>query len=103
MISSIANVGGRVPDVSGAAAPSASDRAAVAQAVGQLNGSKLVSSDRELSLSIDPRTHELVIQVLDRQTKDVVNHFPAAQILDMAAALSSPQTPQTAADLPTYA
>jgi len=56
-------------------------------------------------MSVDPRTRQLVIRVLDRQTKEVLHQIPSEQLLRVAAALSAygQPNPGPIAGLPTYA
>ena len=105
MIPSIADVAGRAPQPVAATAPSAHDRRALVQAVAQLNGSELLGADQELAVSIDPRTRQLVIRVLDRQTKEVLHQIPSEQLLHVVAALSESgqHNPGAVGGLPTYA
>jgi uncharacterized FlaG/YvyC family protein len=105
MIPSIADVSGRAPQVVAGTVPPARDRRAVAQAVAQLNGSELLGTDQELAVSVDPGTRQLVIRVLDRQTKEVLHQFPSEQLLRVAAALSAygQNNPGAVGGLSTYA
>ena len=105
MMPSIADIVGSAPPLVPGIALSANDRRAVVQAVTQLNGSELVGADQELSMSVDPRTRQLVIRVLDRQTKEVLHQIPSEQLLRVAAALSAygQPNPGPIAGLPIYA
>ena len=105
MIPSIADVAGRTPQAVAGPAPSVHDRRAVVQAVAQLNGSEFLRAEHELSVSVDPRTRQLVIRVLDRQTKEILQQFPSEQLLHVAAALAEygQHNPGAVAGLSTYA
>ena len=105
MTPSITDVAGRVPQAIAGAAPSANDRRAVMQTVAQVTGSELLGADRELSWSVEPHTKDLIVRVLDRQTKEVLDQFPSAEFLRVAAALSADGEHISGAigGLPTYA
>jgi hypothetical protein len=70
-----------------------------AHTAAQPDGFNNSGTDRELSLSVDPGTRQVVIRVLDTQTKEVLYQFPAEQLLRFAEALSKPATVTAAAGL----
>jgi uncharacterized FlaG/YvyC family protein len=88
-----------------ASPPSVSEPRDVAQAVAQLNGSGLLGANRELSLALVPGTRKFVIYLFNPQTNEVLDQFPAAHLLEFAAALTAQKERSIlgAAGLPTYA
>lgn len=65
----------------------AQDRArtqAVAAAVRTLNESGIVGPDRQVTFATDSATRELVIRVVDKQSKDVVVQWPSEYALNLA-------------------
>lgn len=73
-------------------APSREDATTVRQivsAVRGLNKSELMGQNRTLAFVRDPDTHTPVIQVVDRETGDVIDQIPAEAVLRMMAELES--------------
>ena len=62
----------------------AAQRREVVQAVKALNKAEPFGDGRELTYSIDRRTHRIVTRVVDRSTGDVVSQLPAEYVLRMA-------------------
>jgi uncharacterized FlaG/YvyC family protein len=50
----------------------------------------LLGSDRELQFTRDSQTQKMVIQIVDRQSGDVLDQIPPEQILLMMANLGLP-------------
>lgn len=48
---------------------------------------KLQGTDRELERSIHEKTNQVMIKVIDVNTKEVLKEFPPEKILDMVAAM----------------
>jgi uncharacterized FlaG/YvyC family protein len=59
----------------------------VIQAVRAVNKSEMFGDDNMLDFQMDLSTHQMVIRVINRQTKEVIDEYPPAYILRMAAAL----------------
>jgi uncharacterized FlaG/YvyC family protein len=71
-------------------APSREDLTVVRQivtAVRGLNKSELMGQNRALTFMRDPGTQRPVIQIVDRETGDVIDQIPAEVILQMKAEL----------------
>lgn len=64
------------------------DRQAVA-AVHWLNQAEWLGQERELTYKRDPKTGKMVIQILERQTGDVVDQIPPESILRLVSELQS--------------
>ncbi len=63
---------------------------AVVTAVRALNKSELLGSDRQLQFTRDSQTQRMVIQIVDKQSGDVVDQIPPEQILLIMASLGKP-------------
>jgi len=59
----------------------------IIMAVRGLNKSELMGQNRSLSFIRDPETHRPVVQIVDRETGDVIDQIPAEVVLQMAAEL----------------
>ena len=70
------------------ASPAAQSRA-LATAVQKLNESPLIPDNRELSMSIDPKTKIPVVRVLDSTTHEILDQLPAEYVLRVTAFLES--------------
>lgn len=57
---------------------------AIASAVQVLNQSGVAGADREVTYSTDAATKALVIQVVDKQSKEVIVQWPSNYALQMA-------------------
>lgn len=57
---------------------------AVAAAVRTINESGIVGPDRQVTFSTDSATRELVIRVVDKQSKDVLVQWPSEYALNLA-------------------
>lgn len=57
---------------------------ALVKAVRTLNDSGFVGPDREITYSTDSSTKQLIIQVKDKQSGDVVVQWPSEYALEMA-------------------
>jgi uncharacterized FlaG/YvyC family protein len=64
------------------------DRQAVA-AVQWLNQAEWLGQDRELAYRRDPKTGKLVIQILDRETGDVMDQIPPESVLRLVSELQA--------------
>ena len=64
------------------------DRQAIA-AVQWLNHAEWLGQDRELTYKRDAKTCKLVIQILERQTGDVVDQIPPESVLRLVAELQA--------------
>ena len=68
----------------------ASQNREVVQAVKALNGSEMFGQDEELDFQMDSATKRLVVQVINRNTKEVISQVPPEYVLRMAQNLKSP-------------
>ena len=59
----------------------------VIQAVRAVNKSEMFGDQNALDFQIDQRTHKMVIRVINRKTKEVIDQYPPEYILRMAGAL----------------
>jgi len=59
----------------------------VVSAVLWLNQAEWLGQDRELTYKRDPKTGKPVIQILDRQTGDIVDQIPPESILRLVSEL----------------
>jgi uncharacterized FlaG/YvyC family protein len=57
---------------------------AVAAAVRTINESGIVGPDRQVTFSTDAATRELVVRVVDKQSKDVLVQWPSDYALNLA-------------------
>jgi len=57
---------------------------AVAAAVRTINESGIVGPDRQVTFSTDSATRELVVRVVDKQSKDVLVQWPSEYALNLA-------------------
>ena len=65
-----------------------SDLPAVQNAIDTISRSGTLAGGRQLSFLIDAATKRVVVQVIDTETREVVEQIPTDQVLQMAAALS---------------
>ena len=77
--------------------PQAQQNRALSQAVRVVNNSSLIPEDRQLSLSLDPLTKIAVAKVVDPTTGEVLNQFPAEDVLRLAAYLEAENAEKEAA------
>jgi uncharacterized FlaG/YvyC family protein len=85
-------IDGAAPSLPGSTPPSRAQTAQVrqvAQAVRTLNDSSLIPADRELTMSLDPKTKIPVVKVIDAQSHQVIDQVPAEYILRLAAFLEA--------------
>ena len=68
----------------------ASQNREVVQAVKAVNGSEMFGQDEELAFQMDSATKRLVVQVINRNTKEVISQVPAEYVLRMAQDIKSP-------------
>jgi uncharacterized FlaG/YvyC family protein len=67
-----------------AAAESRARTQAVAAAVRTINESGIVGPDRQVTFSTDSASRELVVRVVDKQSKDVLVQWPSEYALNLA-------------------
>lgn len=66
------------------------------QAVKAVNGAELFGSNSELRFAVDRYTQRPVIQLVDRETRDVIRQIPPEYVLSLAQDLAPKQkTAQT--------
>ena len=68
----------------------ASQNREVVQAVKAVNGSEMFGQDEELAFQMDSATKHLVVQIINRSTKEVISQVPPEYVLRMAQNLKSP-------------
>ena len=68
----------------------ASQTREVVQAVKAVNGSEMFGQDEELAFQMDSSTKHLVVQIINRNTKEVISQVPPEYVLRMAQNLKSP-------------
>ena len=66
------------------AAASRARTQAVAAAVRTINEAGIVGPDRQVTFSTDSATRELVVRVVDKQSKDVLVQWPSEYALNLA-------------------
>jgi uncharacterized FlaG/YvyC family protein len=59
----------------------------VIQAVRAVNKSEMFGDQNALDFQMDQRTHKMVIRVINRKTKEVIDQYPPEYILRMADTL----------------
>jgi uncharacterized FlaG/YvyC family protein len=69
--------------------PQAAQTRQLSQAVRVLNASSVMPEDRELTLSLDPKTKIAVVKVIDSTTHEVLDQIPADYILRLTAFLQA--------------
>ena len=62
----------------------------VIQAVKALNAAEMFGQQNELLFHLDRQAHRMVIQVVNRQTQEVVTQVPPEYVLRLAEDLRSP-------------
>ena len=73
---------------SGATQETAAARRVLATAARVVNTSEVLGQQNELVFSLDPTSHRVVAQILDRATQKLVEQVPAEYILKIAAELT---------------
>jgi uncharacterized FlaG/YvyC family protein len=71
-------------------APAAQTKRQLATAVQAINQSDLLGPGRELMLSLDPGTRRSVVQIVNSDTREILDQVPSEQVLEMQAALAKP-------------
>ena len=66
----------------------------VVSAVQELNQSELMGEDRELAYRRDPKTGQFVVQILKRETGDVVDQIPPEVLLRLQQELRAEIDPK---------
>jgi uncharacterized FlaG/YvyC family protein len=56
----------------------------VVQAVKAVNGAEMFSQDRELMFQRDPLTQRMVLQLINKKTKEVISQIPEEYVLRLA-------------------
>lgn len=67
----------------------ASQNREVVQAVKAVNKSEMFGQDEELNYQMDSSTKHLVVQIINRSTKEVISQVPPEYVLRMAQDLKS--------------
>jgi len=65
----------------------AAENREVVQAVKAVNGTGMLGQDSELMFHRDPLTRRMVVQLISRQTKEVISQIPREYVLSLAADL----------------
>ena len=58
------------------------------KAVHVVNQSKLAGQNREMTYSVDPTSHRLIIKLVDTATQEVIRQVPSEELLRFAEELS---------------
>jgi uncharacterized FlaG/YvyC family protein len=66
----------------------ATARRALATAARVVNASEVLGQQNELVFSLDPTSHRIVAQIVDRETKQLVEQVPPEYILKIAQELT---------------
>jgi uncharacterized FlaG/YvyC family protein len=69
----------------------AAERQRMAQAIRAVNQANIFGENRELTFSLDRSTQQMVIRVIDRDTRETVMQLPPEYVLRLAA--NSPKKP----------
>ncbi|MGA3094962.1 MAG: flagellar protein FlaG [Bryobacteraceae bacterium] len=72
-------------------AEKAAENRSIVQAVQALNGTEMFGQGNTVIFQRDPETHRMVIQVINRETGDVISQIPPEYLLRMAEDLRQPQ------------
>lgn len=64
--------------------PLAADQRALIQAVKAVNATGMFGDNHELSFILDRTTRQVVVRVVDRDTREVVRQIPAEYVLRLA-------------------
>jgi len=64
--------------------PLSPDQRALIQAVKAVNASGLFGADHELSFIVNRNTRQVVVRIVDRDTREVVRQIPAEYVLRLA-------------------
>jgi uncharacterized FlaG/YvyC family protein len=62
----------------------------VVQAVKAVNQSEMFGQGEELSFQMDSSTKHLVVQIINKDTKEVISQIPPEYVLRMAQSLKNP-------------
>ncbi|HEY7393130.1 MAG TPA: flagellar protein FlaG [Bryobacteraceae bacterium] len=63
----------------------------VVQAVKALNATEMFGQENELVFQMDRQAKRMVVQIVNRQTKEVVSQIPAEYVLRLSEDLKNPQ------------
>jgi uncharacterized FlaG/YvyC family protein len=63
------------------------DQRELIQAVATVNKSALLGQDKELTFQMDRDIRQVIIKVVNRQTREVLQQIPPEYVLDVAKAL----------------
>ena len=62
----------------------------VVQAVKAVNAAEMFGQENELTFQMDRQSHLMVVQVVNRQTREVVSQIPEEYVLRLSEDLRSP-------------
>jgi uncharacterized FlaG/YvyC family protein len=65
----------------------AAENREVIQAVKAVNNAGLFGGQNEVSFQVDPRTRRMLVRVINRKTKEVVDEYPPEYILSLYESL----------------
>jgi len=65
-------------------ADKAAENREVVQAVKALNGAEMFGQDSELTFQRDPLTQRMVLQMVNKKTKEVISQIPQEYVLRLA-------------------
>lgn len=67
----------------------------IVTAVRALNQTEFLGKDHQMTFVSDPRTHQMVIRIVDRNTGAVIDQLPEEYVLRMAAELPQQKRRET--------
>ena len=73
-----------VPSETSTPPPAGADQRALIQAVKAINSIGLFGDDHELSFILDRNARQVVVRVVNRETREVVRQIPAEYVLRLA-------------------
>jgi len=82
------NGAGPIPPAAAAAEPVPADHRVLIQAVKAINAAEAFGQQNELTFLLDTGTHQPVIRIINRDTKELVDQIPAEYILQLAQDLA---------------
>ena len=64
------------------------DQQAVVQAVKAVNGAELFGQENELTFVLDRASHQPVVRIVNKSTREMVAQIPSQAVLELAAGLT---------------
>jgi flagellar protein FlaG len=83
-----------VQPVAGTASPAPAEQSTanrdVVQAVKALNATEMFGQENELVFQLDRQSRRIIVQIVDRKTKEVVSQVPPEYVLRLSEDLKNP-------------